>query len=173
MAIDRMKGWIDSIPSDVDALKKLVDADGPREARRVAAGALSYLVTRLDLIPDWEESCGVLDDAMVLRVAAAIATDKGVDASREVARLSNEADQVFELLGPELYARFKRHVEGLADQAVRGRTADTVLDDAGARKQLYAEIADELKKLPAATFADPAAVERTVKSYFSQKLSAK
>src|SRR5687767_1561951 len=101
MSIDRMKGWIDSFPADVEALKKVIDSDAPREARRVCAGALGYLLQRMDIIPDWEETVGVLDDAMVLRVAAALAGDKGLDASPAVARLGNEADVIFELLGPD------------------------------------------------------------------------
>jgi uncharacterized membrane protein YkvA (DUF1232 family) len=168
--LDRMTGWIDTFAADVDAVKQGVEGDGPADARRLLAGALNYLVTRMDLIPDWEETCGVLDDAMVLRVAAALAVDQGLDASRELARLGNEADVVSDFLGKDLYPRFKRHVEGLAGQAVRGRAPDTVLGDDKARKALFAEVADELERLPPAPFTDPEGVARTIRNYFAQKL---
>jgi uncharacterized membrane protein YkvA (DUF1232 family) len=170
--LGRMKDWIDSFAQDVDAVKKDLEGNGPRDARKLLAGALNYLVTRMDIIPDWEETCGVLDDAMVLRVAAALASEKGLETSNPVARLANEADVVSEFLGKDLYPRFKRHVEGLTSQTVRGRAPDTILDDAKARAQLYDDIKNELAGLPPAPMTDPDAVARTIRSYFSQKLRA-
>jgi uncharacterized membrane protein YkvA (DUF1232 family) len=62
--IETMKRWMDSFASDVAAVQGLVDNEKiPREARLAGAAALNYMVTRLDLIPDWEESCGLIDDA--------------------------------------------------------------------------------------------------------------
>lgn len=173
MSTDRIKGWVSSFASDVDAMKKALEADGPAEARALVAGSLNYLLSRMDLIPDWEETAGILDDAMVLRVAAMIATEKGLDASPDVGRLGNEADAVAGFLGAELYPRFKKHVEGLAAQAVRGRHPATLVTDAKLRKAFFTEIDDEIKRMPAAPLADVDAVTRTVKNYLSQKLGGK
>lgn len=170
---ERIKGWVDTFASDVEAMKKAVAADGPVEARQLVAGALNYLVTRMDLIPDWEETAGILDDAMVLRVAAAIASEKGLDASPEVGRLANDSDVVSEFLGDELFPRFKKHVEGLAGQAVRGRHPKTIVEDAAVRATLFNEVGDEIKRIPAAPVSDVDAVARTVKNYLSQKLGGK
>ena len=49
-----------------------------RRARKLGAGALSYLVTRMDFIPDWNEGIGVMDDIFVMRVCAGMATTLGL-----------------------------------------------------------------------------------------------
>jgi uncharacterized membrane protein YkvA (DUF1232 family) len=174
--IERMKGWIDGFADDVAIVKRIVEAEkAPKEARRLAAGALNYLVTRMDLIPDWEETCGVIDDAMIVRVAVALASERGLDeldahTLRGVARLANEAEVVSDFLGKDLYARFKKFTEGLTAKAVRGRHPDQIVDDAKLRAALYAEVGDEMKALPPAPMADPDGIARTVKNYLTQKL---
>jgi uncharacterized membrane protein YkvA (DUF1232 family) len=170
---DRIKAWVDSFPADVEAMKKAIEAEGSVEARQLVAGALNYLITRMDLIPDWEETAGILDDAMVLRVAAAAAIEGGLDASPEVGRLANDADAVSDLLGADIYPRFKKHVEGLAGQAVRGRHPKAIVEDPKVRATLFVEIGDEIKRIPPAPVADVDAVARTVKNYLSQKLGGK
>jgi uncharacterized membrane protein YkvA (DUF1232 family) len=171
-----MKPWIDSFADDVAILEHVVEATAvPRAARVICAGALGYLVTRLDLIPDWEETCGILDDAMVMRVAALLASEKGLDELgpddlRGASRLVNESEIIPEFLGEAVWARFKRYVEGLPQKVVRGRSCDAVVDDAKVRGQLYVEIKDELKRLPPAPMSDPDHVARVIKNYLTQKL---
>jgi uncharacterized membrane protein YkvA (DUF1232 family) len=174
--IDRMRGWIDTFAEDVAAVKKIVESEkAPAEARAQAAAALNYLVTRMDLIPDWEETCGVVDDAMILRVAAAIAADKGLgeldsNASGTVGRLANEVEIVSEFLGPVLYPKLKKYTQDLVGKEVRGRKPQAIVDDAKLRATLYTEIEEELRRLPPAPMSDPDGVERTIKNYLSQKL---
>jgi uncharacterized membrane protein YkvA (DUF1232 family) len=174
--MEKMKGWINSFAADVGVAQAVASATKlPRDARMVAAGALGYLVTRLDLIPDWEETCGILDDAMVLRLAMAEIEESSLDGLDEdtqlsVHRLANETETVRGLLGDEVYARFKRYVHELTNVVVRGRHPRTIVDDAKERAQLLVEVKDELKKLPPAPMSDPDRVERTVKNYLSLKL---
>jgi uncharacterized membrane protein YkvA (DUF1232 family) len=174
--MERMKQWIDTFADDVATLQKIVTNEKvPREARVMAAGALGYLVTRMDLIPDWEETCGIIDDAMIMRVAIALASEKDIgdidgDTMREVGRLANEAEVVHEFLGEDLYPRIKKYTQDLTHTVTRGRLPETVVDDAKARRDLWAEIKDELKALPPAPMTDPDAVARTVRNYLSQKL---
>jgi len=175
-SFDRIRGWIDTFADDVGALQKLVgEASAAREARLLAAGALSYLITRLDLIPDWEETCGIIDDAMILRVAAALASEKDLGnldagALRAVGKLANDADGVRAFLGADLYPRLRKYVEDLTHKIVRGRHPNAIVDDAKQRAQLEAEVADELKRLPPAPMSDPDRVARVVKNYLTQKL---
>jgi len=78
--IDVFKGWAETIRADIDALKALLEADkASADARKLAGAALSYLVSKMDLIPDWNEGIGVIDDVMVLRVMAQLSqdTDRG------------------------------------------------------------------------------------------------
>src|SRR5262245_42701688 len=173
---DRIRGWIDTFAEDVSALSQLVaEPTAARDARMLAAGALSYLVTRLDLIPDWEETCGIIDDAMILRVAAALASEKDLGsleagAMRAVGKLANDADGVQAFLGADLYPRLRKYVEELTHKVVRGRHPNVIVDDAKQRGQLDAEVRDELKRLPPAPMADPDRVARVVKNYLTSKL---
>ena len=67
--IDVFKEWVRTLREDIETLKTVIENEKVDEdARKFAACALNYLVTRMDLVPDWEESIGVLDDAMVLRI---------------------------------------------------------------------------------------------------------
>jgi uncharacterized membrane protein YkvA (DUF1232 family) len=173
---DRIRGWIDTFAEDVAALQKLVaEPSAARDARILGAAALNYLVTRLDLIPDWEETSGVIDDAMVLRVAAALASelevgDLDADALRAVGKLANDADGVQAFLGADLYPRLKKYVQDLTHKVVRGRHPSAIVDDAKQRDQLSIEIKDELKRLPPAPMSDPERVARVVKNYLVEKL---
>ena len=170
--MDKMKAWIDSFAADVAAVQGLVDSEkASKEARVLAASALNYLVTRMDLIPDWEETCGILDDAMILRVAMSLVPEKDLDEGGVgVARLANEAEVVRDFLGGDLYPRFKHYTQELGHAVVRGRNPRVIVDDARERKQLFVEINDELKRLPPAPMSDPDRVARVVRNYLSQKL---
>jgi len=176
MSLDRIRKWIESLAADVELLEKFVaDPKGREEPKRLCAAGLNYLVTRMDLIPDWEEACGVMDDAMVLRVAAAIASDKELGpvaepVERGVHKLANEADVVSEFLGKDLYPKFKKYVAELADKPVRNRTPAQLVADEKLRKALHEEIALELSRLPPPAIKDPVAVEQTIKNYFQTKL---
>jgi uncharacterized membrane protein YkvA (DUF1232 family) len=170
--LERMRAWIDSFPADVAAVQRLVDDEkASTEARLLGAAAVNYLVTRLDLIPDWEEACGILDDAMVLRVAMALIAEPDLDPlDVGVHRLANEAEGVQAFLGPDLYPRFKHYVRELGHAVVRARAPRVIVDDARQRKALWSEVEDELKRVPPAPIRDPDRIARVVRNYLSQKL---
>ncbi len=176
--IVKMKSWIESFNGDVNAVLALVGEPRiDREARILASAALSYLVTRLDLIPDWEESAGIIDDAMVLRVAMAIVAERDLDAleddaQRVVHRLANENDLVRELLGDDLHGRLRDYVRELVNVIVRGRHPRAAVDDEKERAQLAAEVRDELRRHQShPPMKDPEAIARTVKNYLTTKLA--
>jgi uncharacterized membrane protein YkvA (DUF1232 family) len=174
--VESFKEWIDSLRQDVEIVKAVVEApELAAEARRQAACALNYLVTRMDLVPDWEEALGVLDDAFVLRTCLELASSHELDGVApslqvQLARLINEAERVRQFLGEDLYAGLRSHCKRLADTVVRGRTPQLVVDSAEQRQRLYAELDEELARVPAASFADPAALELRFKSYLQHKL---
>ena len=174
--MEKMKAWIDSFASDVAAIQALVDSEQlGTDARVLGASALNYLVTRMDLIPDWEETCGILDDAMILRVAMALIPEAELDkvegdAHVGVARLANEVELVKDFLGGDLFPRLKHYTQELTHVVVRGRAPRLIVDDAKERKQLWLEIKDELKRLPPAPMSDTDRVARVVRNYLSQKL---
>jgi uncharacterized membrane protein YkvA (DUF1232 family) len=173
--IARMKNWSRSLTDDVALVKELVGtAAAPYEARLLAAGALNYLVIQLDLVPDHAPVIGVLDDAMVLRTAIALASEKGLgplsaELTAGLGRLANEADAIRELLG-DLHAPFVRYVRELAKKEVRKRFPTAILDDEKTRRQLYGEIDAELGRVDRTPIADLDRAELELRSYFQQKL---
>lgn len=174
--IETFKSWSETIVGDAAALKAVVEAgEAEAEARRLAAGALSYLVMRMDLVPDWEGGIGALDDVMVLRVCAQLAAGHGLDAVNEeaeitLARMANEAEQISAFLGPVAYDKLRAYCVKLAETAVRGRTPAQILADDAARKALFVEVDDEIKKTVPVQITDPDDAEVRLKAYLSHKL---
>jgi len=174
--IDVFKGWAETIRQDIDAFKAVLEsARADATSRRLAGAALSYLVSRMDLVPDWNEGIGVLDDVMVLRVCAQLTQgcDRGtLPASVEVSleRMANEADKITGFLGGAIYDKLRAYCAKLADQPVRGRTPAHLADDAAARKALYVELEDELKRTVPIVINDPADAEVRLKAYLIHKL---
>jgi uncharacterized membrane protein YkvA (DUF1232 family) len=175
--IELFKSWADTIRQDIEAFKTLLESPkADAESRRLAAGALSYLVSKMDLIPDWNEGIGVIDDVMVLRVCAQLASDHDrgpLPASAEVSfeRLANEAEHITKFLGGPIYDKLKAYCAKLGDQKVRGRTPAQLIDDAALRKTFYVELDDELKKTVPIVINDPTDAELRLKAYLTHKLS--
>jgi len=174
--IETLMSWAETFHQDVDALKALVESEkADLDARKHAAAALNYLVTRMDLIPDWNEGIGALDDAMILRVCAQLAQqhplgDLPGQADYAIGRLGNEAEKLSGLLGRELAEKLKQYCAKLVDTAVRGRTPQQVIEDPEARKGLWADVEDELKKSVPVVVADPEDAELRLKAYLQHKL---
>jgi uncharacterized membrane protein YkvA (DUF1232 family) len=174
--IDVFKGWAGTIRQDADAFRAVLEsAKADASSRRLAAAALCYLVSRMDLIPDWNEGIGVIDDVMVLRVCAQLTQgcDRGsLPTAAEVTleRMANEADKITGFLGGPLYDKLRAHCAKLVDQSIRGRTPAQLVDDAAARKALYAEVDDEIKRTVPIVVNDPVDAELRLKAYLTHKL---
>jgi uncharacterized membrane protein YkvA (DUF1232 family) len=173
--IETFKSWADTIVGDVAAIKALVESKAEPEARRLAAGALGYLVTKMDLVPDWEGGIGAIDDVMILRVCAQLAAGHGtwtVPEEHEIslARMANEAERIADFLGTGPYDKLRAYAAKLSDTTVRGRTPGAILADEAARKKLFAEVDDEVKKTVPIQIKDAADAELRLKAYLSHKL---
>lgn len=181
-AVQTFEAWIGSLSEDVEAVKALLEAEAAAgHARELAAAALGYLVTRMDLIPDWNETIGVIDDAMVLRVCMDLAASRASgftlagralarDVGDRLAGLAEGAGQVRAFLGPELFGLLHRHCARLIHAPVHGRSAARIVASPEARQALYAEVAEDLARMPAASFVDPDAVASRLRSYLHHKL---
>ena len=174
--IDVFKGWAETIRQDIDAFKTLLESSKADTAsKKVAGAALLYMVSRMDLIPDWNEGIGVIDDVMVLRVCAQLTAthNRGeLPSSADVAleRMGNEAEKITAFLGGPLYDKLKSYCAKLVDQAVRGRSPAQLADDAALRKALYTELDDELKKSVPIVVNDATDAELRLKAYLTHKL---
>jgi len=174
--IEQFKGWAESIRQDIDAFKALLESSkADAHSKKLAAAAMLYLVSRMDLIPDWTEGIGVIDDIMVLRVCAQLVQGHehgSLATPAEVAldRMANEADKITAFLGGPIYDKLKSYVAKLSDQTVRGRSPTQLADDPTLRKALYIELEDEIKKTVPIVVNDPADAELRLKAYLTHKL---
>jgi uncharacterized membrane protein YkvA (DUF1232 family) len=173
----RFAEWTESLTADVWTIFALLDNEKiASPGRKLLAGSLSYLLTTLDLIPDHERA-GAVDDAMVLRLACALATEHAAEASvgdsAKLGRLANDEDTIKAALGEATFAKLRRYVVGLADKEVRGRTTEQLLGDGRARGDMKRELEQALKKLKPANVdsdKDADALMVSVKSYLQMKL---
>ena len=174
--IDTFKGWAETIRQDIEAFQALLESPKADEhSKKLAGAALLYLVSRMDLIPDWNEGIGVIDDVMVLRICAQLTqghTRGELPTQAEVSldRMANQADAIQQFLGGPLYDKLKAYCAKLADVAVRGRTPGALLDDAKLRKDLKLELDDEIKKTVPIVVNDAADAELRLKAYLTHKL---
>ena len=174
--IDTFKNWAETIRQDTDAFKALLESKAADDkARRLAATALQYLVSKMDLIPDWNEGIGVIDDVMVLRVCAALTQDHDrgqlptqADASLE--RMANQSEKISAFLGGPLYDKLKAYCAKLGEAPVRGITVAQLLEEDSARKSLYAALKEELEKTVPIVINDPTDAELRLKAYLTHKL---
>ena len=174
--IDVFKSWAETIRQDIDAYKALIESPkADSHSKKLAGAALLYMVSKMDLIPDWNEGIGVIDDVMVLRVAAQLVQNHergelpaGAEAALE--RMANEAEKISAFLGGGLYDKLKSYVSKLEDTKVRGRTPAQLLDDAELRKQLSVELEDELKSTVPIVVNDATDAELRLKAYLTHKL---
>jgi uncharacterized membrane protein YkvA (DUF1232 family) len=132
--LEAFPAWLRGLGEDARALSGLLEnAEIGQTARRSAAGALNYLFKSLDLIPDGLQDLGFMDDAFILRGAAALIKETephalSADASGLLDRLAQEAELLREFLGPD-YQRFENYVRTLDQKAARGRSVDSILTD--------------------------------------------
>jgi len=173
--LDTFPEWLRALAADASELAKLLGSEAVSEgARRNVAGGLNYLFKSLDLIPDGIEDLGFLDDAFVLRVAAAIAV-AGSPEVRQVApvlaRLANESALVSEFLGAD-YARLESYVKGLSKGAARGRTVDEIISQPHVRSSFVSEVESWAASYDVPTFSRDEKNLVKMKSFLSTKLPA-
>jgi uncharacterized membrane protein YkvA (DUF1232 family) len=153
--LDLFPEWLRTLATDADELSKVLASSATAEGtRRYVAGGLNYLFKSLDLIPDGIEDLGFLDDAFVVRVAAALAIHED-PASREesvLIRLAGDTKLISDLLGKD-YTRLEAYVKTLTRGMARGRTVDEILHDADARAAFLHEVSGWAKSYETPTFS--------------------
>ena len=173
--LDAFPDWLRTLAGDARALAGLLENEGVGEpVRRHAAGALHYLFKSLDLIPDGIEDLGYVDDAFVLRVAAASATENAADAvaaddSGILGRLAKDAELVKEFLGDD-YRRLETFVAALESLSVRGRSVDEVVTNPTVRSQFVGEVKSWASAYHAPAFSRDEKNLVKLKSFMSAKL---
>src|SRR6188768_1360680 len=138
--MEAFPGWLKSLAEDAQKLAGLLQhAEASPAAQQSAASALNYLFKSLDLIPDGLEDLGFIDDAFVLRVAAALVDEGDRDADGVLVTLAADAALISEFLGPD-YARLERYVQKLSVGLARGRSVGQIVEDAAVREDFVREV---------------------------------
>jgi uncharacterized membrane protein YkvA (DUF1232 family) len=139
--LDSFPAWLKTLGDDARALGAVLASSEVESVRLAVASALTYLFKSLDLIPDGLEDLGYMDDAFVLRVAAA-----GIPDSERVGeelaivqRLAAEVALIQEFLGED-YARLAGYVAGLASGSARGRSVEQIVADAELRADFVRDV---------------------------------
>ena len=175
--IEVFKSWAETIRQDIDAYKTLLESDkADDKARKLAGGALCYMVSKMDLIPDWNEGIGVIDDVMVLRVCAALSQDYDRGALPSAAesaleRMANQSEKIQAFLGGPIYDKLKSYCSKLGDLKVRGATVGALMTDEKARSSFYVALEEELEKTVPIIVNDPVDAELRLKAYLTHKLT--
>lgn len=169
--LDAFPQWLSTLGDDARALMALVEGASAEAPRRCAAGALNYLFRSLDLIPDGIEDLGFIDDAFVLRVAAARALEESSEGDVTLTRLGQEAALIREFLG-DVYPRLEKFVGGLDSVAARGRTVSEIVNDAQVRADFVREVRTWTDSYAAPTFARDEKNLVKLRSFLAAKLPA-
>jgi len=160
------------------AREALLDKHAPPAARQLLVGVLTYRVRQMDLIPDYMQPVGLVDDCLVLRIAAELFLKHNVEGLplstlQKVARLANDAEAIKNFLGDPLFEALERFVGALPDQPFRDQTPEQILEDERVRGRLFTEVNDSLKSWKAQEVDDPARMERDVLNYLRDKLGVR
>ena len=168
--LEAFPAWLRSLADDAQQLAALLGrADASPAAQLGAASALNYLFKSLDLIPDGLEDLGFIDDAFVLRVAAALIDSAERDAAGVLGRLAGDAELVREFLGDD-YARLERYVGKLSEGQARGRSVASILEDEAVRADFVREVAQWGTGYAAPSFARDVRSLVKLKSFLSRRL---
>ncbi len=164
--------FLRTLGEDAAALGGIVGSDAPEPVQRYVVAGLNYIFKSLDLIPDGIDDLGFLDDAFVLRVAAALAAVESADAAaaEPLARLVLDASQVKTFLG-DVYPRLETYVKALLGGAARGRTVDDVIGDAQVRETFVHEVAAWAKAYQVPSFSRDVKTLIKLKAFLGAKLA--
>jgi uncharacterized membrane protein YkvA (DUF1232 family) len=171
--LELFPAWLAALGTDAAALGEIVSSDGPEPVRRYVVAGLNYLFKSLDLIPDGIDDLGFMDDAFVLRVAAALATAEHpqplATGSDVLSRLAEDAKAVRDFLGAD-YGRLEFYVKNLRKGAARGRTVEDIMTDASVRGGFTSEVQGWSSSFQAPSFTrDPKTLIK-LKAFLSAKL---
>jgi len=178
--ISALARWARGWQKDLEALKRSLAADGAHaRLRRHCAAALNYVVSRMDLVPDWEPAVGLFDDLMVVRICAAQAVSaagagaaQGLDeaTAQELQRLADQAEGMRDFLGDDLFEKLRGYCERQTEQAVRGRTPDALASDSALRAQLFSEVDGAVARAGEVSVPDASQAAVRLKAYLAHKL---
>ena len=171
-ALNTLPQWLRSLADDLTALAGLLKNNDLSEQLRLwVAGAVGYVFKSVDLIPDGIDDLGYLDDALVLRVAAARAIEDSPQgaATAPLPQLARGVPLIKGLLGSD-FARLDDFVAGLRIAVVRGKSPSDVVQDSSVAQQVCDEVVAFARDYVAPPFLQDERTLIKLKSFLSAKL---
>ncbi|MCC6746633.1 MAG: DUF1232 domain-containing protein [Deltaproteobacteria bacterium] len=143
--IERLRELLVTLPYDLKVLHEILcDEDLPKEARRLAAGAVVYCLSPSDPIPDQTGLVGFVDDVVLVRsVLHRVLEMGGDDAADYPARFGDQFNGLAEdlsLFRSQLGSSMNwidARLERLTEPKYKGKTIAMLVDDDEARELLY------------------------------------
>lgn len=172
----KFQEWIDSFEHDVGLFREILAAESaPPQLRRLMAGGLMYMIRQIDLIPDYYQPVGTIDDTIVLRVLADLCAEWTPELEdpkhmKALFKLANQNETNRSFLGEDDYRALENYVRMQPEKATHGITGDAAASSAQTRKELFAQVDEELKHFQAPAIEDGPRAERELKSYLHAKL---
>lgn len=169
--LESFPDWLRALADDASALAALLDTSEAEVVRDAAARGLTYLAKSLDLIADGLEELGYVDDAFVLRVAAARVpeSERELDASGTIAKLAADAQLIREFLAED-YERLEAYVEGLGSASARGRSVAEASSEPEARAGLVSDVRAWAQSYQSPSFSRDAKNLVKLRSFMKTKL---
>ncbi len=144
-SVATLQRFVDGFALDVGRVRAaLADDTSPAAGRLCLIGALNYVLDALDIFPDHYQGLGLVDDAIVLRLASAQAVALGVE-HRGCKQLAADVDAVRVVLG-DMVGPLDAFVGTYATRSVRGRMPSQILGDADVRAIFEADLTRLLKR---------------------------
>jgi uncharacterized membrane protein YkvA (DUF1232 family) len=156
--VDRYVRAVLDLPQDAKVLCELLDEESvPDDGRAALAGALVSLLQAGDLIPDTWGPLGLVDDAIMLRLAVDFAVPAGGEVRERMARrftaffaeLSGDLETARSFLG-DTFTLFDSRLPKLRLLEHKGKRVDTVLRDDAVRAWLFDEVDEAMTDLEVA-----------------------
>ena len=172
-ALNSLPEWLRSLADDLTAVAGLLkDAQLSEQLRLWVAGAVGYVFKSVDLIPDGIDDLGYLDDAFILRIAAARALEDDPDgaAPAPLPQLAEGLSLIERLLGSD-FARLEDFVSGLRIAVVRGKSPSDIVQDHAIAEQVCEEVAAFARGYVSPPFLQDERTLIKLKSFLSAKLA--
>lgn len=168
--LELFPSWLRTLGEDAAAMGEVMKGQSPDAVKRYVACGLNYIFKSLDLIPDGIDDLGFMDDAFVLRVAAALAVDEHPSSKDgALGRLADDTKPLKEFLADD-YARLESYVKNLRKGAARGRTVEDIMTDPGQNTAFLHEVTAWAQSFQPPSFTrDPKTLIK-LKAFLSAKL---
>ncbi|HXU81779.1 MAG TPA: hypothetical protein VN914_10310 [Polyangia bacterium] len=154
--LETLQELVDGFSLDVGRVRAaLADEKTEEPARKLLVGALCYVIDTWDMFPDHYRGVGLADDALVLRVASALALRAGAS-HRGLQHLAGEMSVVRTLLG-DLADPLEQFCAALPDRTFGNRTVPTILASADVRAVFEADLTRLAKKQSSVKITPPPA----------------